>query len=82
MSEDAASADSLLRENANLRRALALAEDEQRRLMAENAQLRAALDQAAGAGLARDALLVAIEKVTIDEAVRTAIRRAREEPRP
>lgn len=72
MSEDAVSADSLLILNAKLRRALALAEDEQRRLMAENAQLRATHQ-------ALDALLEAVAMTTIDEAVRTAIRRAREE---
>jgi hypothetical protein len=49
MSEEIASADSLLREIANLRRALALAEDEQRRLMAEHKGLLGALDEAVGA---------------------------------
>jgi len=85
MSEEVASADSLLKENANLRRALALAEDEQRRLMAENAELRHALDTAVGKSLAehaarvaRDTLLDAIAMTTTDDIVRTTIRRARE----
>jgi hypothetical protein len=49
MSEEIASADSLLREIANLRRALALAEGEMLRLRYENAAQRDALDQAVGA---------------------------------
>jgi len=76
----------LSKDNANLRRALALAEDEQRRLMAENAELRHALDTAVGKSLAehaarvaRDTLLDAIAMTTTDEAVRTTIRHAYEE---